>query len=246
MVIRGLYTATSGMMIQAEKQQVLTNDLANVNTTGYKRDVVRSDTFKEVLLHRKDSSGQSLIGTLGLGNSNKETVTLFEQGALKATERELDLALMGEGFYVIQSRGQEVYTRDGSFSKDSQGRLVTSNGDYVLGEKGIVTLSDEPVTIDSQGTIWQGNTQIDKLRVVSFEDSSQLEKQGNSLFVNKGSAVSQADATVRQGFLEGSNVDLVSAMVDLMAVMRAYETGQKVIQIQDETLGLAVKEVGKV
>lgn len=257
-MIRGLYTSGWSMLAGSKKMDVISNNLANVNTTAYKKDIVVFQSFPEVLTKRINDDGMSIdnpsgtVGTMRLGNDVGEVFTYYTQGKLLGTNKASDLAIKDSdnAFFTIQvidAQGnvQEYYTRDGSFSVDANNRLVTSEGYAVMGEYGEIYLDAGDFIVEEDGTIIQGFDVIDRLLIREFEDTSVLRKHGDSLVAFDGQ-VQERDftGTVQQGFLEQSNVNIVNEMVDMITVMRAYEANQKILQMQDGTLEKAVNEVG--
>jgi flagellar basal-body rod protein FlgG len=209
-----------------------------------------------------------IVGKLGTGVEQNELYTVFSQGAMKQTENDFDFALEGDGFLSVQTPAGERYTRNGSFLISSDGWLVTKEGDLVLGENGPIKLKKNNFVVDEDGVIsqnralagddarlvsreeneWQETERVDRLKVVDFENRRYLQKQGNSLWKDteeSGPAIipEQNRPKVRQGFLEASNVNPVTAMVEMIEVQRIYEANQKSIQTQDALTGRLVNEV---
>lgn len=256
-MVKGLYTAHSGMINQQNRLDVLTNNLANSATNGYKKEGATSQSFDSVMAAKiKDSSeafAARRLGGMNMGVKVGETYTDYSQGSFKVTENTYDLALEGDGFFAIsftdQNGGQSVkYTRDGSFTLSSEGYLVTKDGDYVQGSNGDIRINvSADVEIDSLGNIYENGILADKVSVVDFEDSSYLEKYGENMYnLTEGGTFRESEAIVHQGYLETSNVNVIREMVEMINVTRAYETNQKVIQTIDETLDKAVNTVGRV
>ncbi len=249
-MIRGLYTSASGMIVEMTRNDVTANNLANVNTAGYKKDTALFRSFPEVLIQRvndqkQNETGKSpVIGALGTGTVVDEVVTSHDQGQLKESSNPFDLAIAGDGYFVVQNRRGTFYTRNGAFTLDSQGYLVTSQGDYVMGQAGPVRIGNSgDVTIDGKGNILVDGNQVATLRLVTVADTAALEKAGDSLFTG-GQAVNGAAGRVQQKFIEASNVNPITEMVNMITITRAYEANQKMIQAQDQTLGQAM-EVGR-
>jgi flagellar basal-body rod protein FlgF len=209
-----------------------------------------------------------IVGRLGTGVELNEVFTVFEQGPMKQTENPFDLALEGQGFFAIGTDAGERYTRNGSFLLNDEGYLVTKNGELVLGENGPLQLKKNNFIIDQDGVVWQNAAlagderrlvsleenewqsleRVDRLRLVNFERTRYLKKQGNSMWA---STEESGPATVdfperpklRQGFLEGANVNVVTEMVRMIEVNRSYEANQKLIQTEDALLGRLVNDV---
>lgn len=256
-MIRGLYTAASGLLAQLVQNDLAANNLANVNTAGYKKDLPTFRTFPEVLIERLNDpdAGTSfnsaaqppIIGQLGTGVALERVYTVHQPGSLRETDNPLDLAIDGDGYFVIQTPQGERYTRNGAFHLDSSRQLVTLDGHPVLGEMGPVVIQRENFAINEDGQVVVDGTIVDRLRLVMPADPSLMEKQGNNLFaVQQNQNLPGATARIRAGFLEMSNVNPVEEMVNIITVMRAYEANQKVIQAHDNLLDKAVNEVGRV
>lgn len=250
-MLRGIYTATTGMIQQSRRLDTIANNLGNANTTGYKRDKVLSRTFDDELLLRTgggQATSRRRIGYINHGVYADEIVTSFEQGSLEQTYKSTDVAILGQGFFTILTDDGVRYTRDGTFSIDSNGRLVTGEGWPVLGEQGEIYVHEDDYVIDAHGNITRGGSYVDTLLVVDFEDKETLHKIGDNQYLNidANNPPVQFTGEIRQGFLEGSNVQPIKEIADMMAITRSYETNQRMIKMMDDTLGKAVNEVGRV
>lgn len=256
-MVKGLYTAYSGMINEQHRMDTLTNNLANVSTTGYKKEGATSQSFADALAVKlKDSSEWYLarrMGNMQPGVKIGENYTDWSEGALKETNNTYDMALSDKGFFEIEFTDKAgntslKYTRDGSFTLNKDGYLVTKDGDYVLNTAGNHIKLDptKDSSIDRQGNITQNGTNIGKIAVTDFTDYNYLEKYGENLYQTVDGATEQASgAQIYSGYLEQSNVETVSEMVQMISVQRAYETNQKVIQTMDDTLDIAVNNLGK-
>lgn len=256
-MIRGLYTSAVGMTTQMKRMDVVTNNIANVDTTGFKKDTVVTQSFSEKMMSRLNDpkysklNASEKIGVVSLGVFVDNVFTDFSSGSLKKTNADLDIAISGDGFFAISSKninGQttEKYSRDGSFTISNTGVLITKSGDPVLGEKGPITIQNGKVSIDENGNVYANDELINKLKLVDFSDKTTLRKTGENLYeTTKDSKMTKFNATVQQGFLESSNVNSVKEMVDMISVSRIYEANQRMIGIHDTILGKAVNEVGR-
>lgn len=255
-MVKGLYTAYTGMVQQQNRLDVITNNLANSSTTGYKKEGCSTVAFDEVLAVKiKDGSEAYLnrgIGHMSMGAKIGETYTDYSQGSFRVTDNSYDIAIDGEGFFSISftNKAGETstkYTRDGSFTLTKEGYLVTKDGDFVLGNNGPIQIDTLLETkIDQMGNIYQDGNLVDKLNIVDFEDYNYLSKYGENMYdLVEGGVITEADCRVEQGVLEMSNMNIVSEMVDMIAITRNYESNQKIIQSIDETLDKAVNQVGK-
>ncbi len=251
-MVRGLYTAYTGMINQQARLDVVSNNLANATTAGFKKEGATSQSFDSVLAIKiRDGSEGYVdrpIGNMSLGVKVGETYSDFTQGSFKPTGATYDVAISNKGFFAVSytnRAGEEstMYTRDGSFTLNKDGFLVTKDGDYVLGQGGLIQIpvKASSVAIDELGQIWADNVYVDRLTLVDFEDYNYLEKYGENLYIAvDGATMKEADATISQGYLEMSNVNVVSEMVEMINISRAYESNQKLITAIDETLGKAV------
>jgi flagellar basal-body rod protein FlgG len=242
-LIRGIYIAASGLLAESARQDVIANNLANATTTGFKRSESASGPFGEMLLHNMGMPGAPAVGTMEMGAQVHGIDRIDSQGALRFTGNRLDLALIGSGNYTIDTPNGRRYTRDGSFGLDSAGRLVTKEGNPVLGVAGPITLDRGEVKIAADGTITQGGTVRGRLLLTDLAPES-IATEGNSLYT--GTPTGTSSARVRQNHLESSTVNVVSEMVDLIRVMRAFEANQKSVHAHDEALQASVTRVGAV
>lgn len=257
-MVKGLYTAYTGMLNQQNKVDVIANNLANAATTGFKKEGSTSESFDAVLAYKiKDQTSAyraRSIGNMHLGVKIGENYVDYSQGAFETTNNPYDLAISGKGFFCVEftSKSGEVstkYTRDGSFTLNVDGYMVTKDGDYVLDEDGKRIKLDPMATtsIDESGTIYQDNAVVTRVAVQDFEDYNYLEHYGENYYQPvEGATLIDADAKVIEGYLEASNVQVVTEMVELINATRTYESNQKVIQTIDETLDKAVNQIGKI
>ena len=252
-MVRGLYTAYTGLVNQQKRLDVVSNNLANATTTGFKKEGVTTQSFDSVYgIKIKDATVGYMnqnIGSMSLGAKIGETYRSWDQGSLRNTDSNYDFALSGKGFFSISFTNKAgetstLYTRDGSFQMNQEGYLVTKDGDYVLGESGdpiLLPTDASQLSVDSTGAIYADGQYVDTFALVDFEDYNYLEEYGENLYRAVDGATEQdCTATVQQGYLEASNINVVSEMVDMIAVAREYESGQKVIQAIDEMLGKMV------
>ena len=276
-MLRGIYTGANGMIAQEARMDNIANNLANVDQTGYKRDLTIFKAFPDMLIRRINDDGlgivpagsydtMPIVGKMGTGVEVNEVYTLFDQGSLQRTENNTDLALEGRGFFVIQTERGERYTRNGAFTVNQEGVLMTHNGEPVLGENGIIRLQHNNFTINERGEVmvngaisleprdpvsmtgndWQDPQVIDRLRVVDFENIREIRKEGDSMYretPESGPALPAGEFKVLQGFIEKSNVNVVREMVDMIEVQRSYEANQKTVQAHDQTVGRLINEV---
>nr|MBQ8252256.1 flagellar hook-basal body protein [Lachnospiraceae bacterium] len=257
-MVKGLYTAWTGMVNQQNRMDVLTNNLANSATVGFKKEGATSQAFDDVLAYKiKDSSDPNLarnIGKMSLGVKIGENYTDYSQGAFKVTDNTFDLALSGEGFFACEYTNKSgetsvKYTRDGSFTLNVRGELVTKDGDFVLDENGdhIVLDPNKMTSFDQSGAIMQDGEVVGYIQIADFEDYNYLEHYGESYYLPvDGAQMKEAEAKMFSGYLEQSNVTVINEMVELISVSRNYETNQKMIQSIDGTLDIAANQLGKI
>lgn len=247
-MIRGIYSSASGMMAEMTRTDATANNLANANTTGYKKDVAVSKDFASVMITRINDGQNADIGSLGRGTVIDEVAVDQEAGTIRTTGNDLDMAVDGKGYFAVQTPNGVRYTRNGTFTRSSQGELVTQDGYQVLGQDDApIRLTGTKFVVNANGAVFNNGIQTGQLQVVDFADERQLTKEGASLFVASGNAQQQpASGSVRQGTLEMSNVNVVAEMVNLITGYRAYETNSKAVQAHDQLLDKAVNEVGKV
>lgn len=238
-MISSLKQAVQGMTIQQQRQDQIANNLANINTTGYKRSALFANSIERYLTN--DKGQVSTIRTI----KADETYTDFTEGRLKETGGNLDVALRGSGFFSVMTPNGIRYTRDGSFSVDAQGYLTTSIGDRVFGDDGFIRVNKQggQVTFLENGSVVQDGAEIDKLRITDFNKPYRLLKMGANYLrpemPNNPVRVS-AGFSLKQGYLEGSNVEMVEEMTAMISSHRAYESIANAMKTQDETLGKTV------
>lgn len=259
-MIRSLYTTVSGMITQEAKQDVITNNLSNVNTVGFKCDDLSVKGFDEVLAYNYDKvvNGKNVrqdLGNLSLGSRIDQVTTSFTQGTLEKTDKKTDFAVVGRGFFTVQRNDgvstRNFYTRDGHFHVNNQGFLVNDSGDNVMGRNirtgrtEAIRVNGDEMILNGDGDLLLNGTPTYKFNISDFNNYKLLKKVGDNLYSGEN-PTNMNNSTVKQNFLERSNVNSIKNMIDMMQVMRTFETNQKVMQSIDETLGKAVNEVGSV
>ncbi|MBQ2257908.1 MAG: flagellar basal-body rod protein FlgF [Lachnospiraceae bacterium] len=249
-MLRGLYTAYTGMMNEQYRMDIMSNNLANADTTGFKKEGSTSQAYSEVMAVKiKDVSENpntpKRLGNMSLGVKIGETYTDFSQGSLRDTGNTYDIAIGGDGFFNIEFTNKSgetstKYTRDGGFTLTKDGYLVTKDGDYVLGENGRIQLSTTAgnTVFDESGNIYQDDRLVASLKLTEFEDTNYLTHYGETMWDAKEGAVAKdaGDAKIYQGYLEMSNASVVKEMVNMITISRQYESNQKMLTTFDDTL----------
>ncbi|WP_427337929.1 flagellar hook-basal body protein [Caloranaerobacter sp. DY30410] len=355
---RGLYASATSLLINQKRLDTISNNLANINTTGFKKDVLISESFPEVLLRKindiidMDNHGQfkgvniekdgdtyklsinsgyfriktplgishtreirftideegylrtyykdgndalktdggnyvlgrngkikvdskdieidsngniilngkiidnliefpqlDVIGTINSGVKTSRVFINFNQGNIIETGNDLDFALKGDGFFKVYDGEKILYTRDGSFSLNDKGELVTTEGYFVLGKYGSIILEGSNFTINENGEIIKDGEVIDKLDIVDIKNKEFLRKKGYNLYKIEDNVEPEEvpfDGQVLRGYLEGSNVESIKEMVNMISVLRNYEASQKILKIQDELLGKVVSDIARI
>ena len=257
-----IYIAASAGIKQARKMEMIAQNLANVNNTGYKKDAL---VFKEMMPPFPPDSGldagKNILLSPDKSNKNVSYVgitdqyTEFSTGGIKKTGEVLDLALDGEGFFKVQTPDGPRYTRNGNFRLNTAKQLVNQNGNQVLDRNDTPVVIDAPgkISIDGEGSISVGNglanTTITNIKLVNFENKKLLEKSGDGLYRNKGLPEEEFEALdikTRQGFLESSNVTSVEEMTEMVGTLRIFESYQKIIQSIDSMNDQSVNTIGRV
>ena len=231
----------------ARQMDIVANNVANMNTTGYKSENLLFEEFisPEGSAESFQSGDRDLSFVL-----DDRTVGNFATGTLETTGSQFDVAIQGEGFFAVQTPAGERYTRAGSFTLDSTGQLTTHDGNPVLGDGGAPILfeaSDTQISISSNGTITSANGEIGRLRVVNFEDPQQLNRVGSTLFSAEDAQQIAADnAKIVQFSLEGANVDAISQISQMIEVQRAYDQLANIMREQNDLRETAIQRLGRV
>ncbi|MGN0505268.1 MAG: flagellar hook-basal body protein [Lachnospiraceae bacterium] len=255
-MVRGLYTAWTGLYNEQKRLDVIANNIANAATTGYKQEGVTSQSFDDLLTIKvRDYSARTdeKIGSMSLGVKVGEVYTNHKQGSMRVTGNTYDLAIDGDGFFqmkVTDSAGRDHirYTRAGNFTITKEGYVTDADGNHLQGESGDLQVpTDATIVFDTDGTVYANGEAIDKVVIVDFEDYNYLKKYADTMYEPvDGATQTEATGALRQGVLEQSNVNVVQEMTQMIAITRAYEANQKVVQTMDSTLDQAVNSVGRV
>jgi flagellar basal-body rod protein FlgF len=249
-----IFIAATGLIAQEKRLEVIANNLANANTPGFKRDVPSFGILLENQFTGGINAKLTAVGDVSSyipvsnGVSMYRTNTDFSQGPLRHTGNPHDFALQGEGFFVLSTPAGVRYTRNGSFQIGADNYLVTQQGYRVMGDAGDIQIMGDELQCDTMGRLRSAGREIDRLRIVEFSDPSVLQKAGESLFVVANENIHPGPATgatVHQGSVELSNVDVVKAMMGMIDALRAFESHQKAIMTLDEASQKASNDLGR-
>ncbi len=246
----GLYISAEGAYVQSERLKVVANNLANVDSSGFKRDVaVFQARYSEADQRGLDQPGSGTLNDLSGGVLLSGTMTDFSPGTLKNTGRETDLAIDGDGFFVVRRDGKDFLTRAGNFSIGPNGALVTQSGEPVMAADGgpiVIDPEAGPWTFSPDGSLQQAGTVV-PLAIVRPQHVSDLAKAGDNLFMPlaKPQPVPPTERHVAAGFLEGSGVRPTLEMMELIEASRAFEANTTMIKTQDTMLGTLISQVLK-
>jgi flagellar basal-body rod protein FlgG len=241
-----IYKAAAGALQQQVRLEMLSNNLANVNTIGYKADLPLF-RFAEPAQAADPVTGD--VPKLSPYLSPIDYATNFSEGALRQTGNPLDVAIVGSGFFAVQTPDGIQYTRKGSFSVNDQGQLSTADGNAVMGQGGDIAIEGSRVDISETGEVTVDGAVVDVLRIVDFEMPYRMRKVGDTRFVPAESAVRPQDSRnfrIAQGAVEASNVDALRTMTEMIETLRVFESYQKAIRAADDATAKTVSEVGRV
>ena len=240
-MIQGIYDDASSLEAMLQRQQAFSNNLANVNTPGFKQEITRLEAAPDENMTRVDSNGTQSIGPLSFGVDGSPLAVDYSQGPLSTTGHPLDLAILGNGFFQVQTPQGVRLTRDGTFHQDSAGQIVTADGYALMGTNGPIKLGEGDPTILEDGTIYMpgATTPTAKIALGTVANPAALVQEDHNLLNPAGAGVQPVAAgigTLKQGMLEQSNVDLSGVTVGMMQALRTYEAVQRSIQMQDTSL----------
>jgi len=240
-VIKGMYTSASGMLPRIKKQELTANNIANVSTPGYKRDMLFTKELtraEQKLVHKQSDWQRPMVN---------EVYTDYAPGIFDKTGNPLDLAIDGDGFFTLElADGTRALTRAGSFTVSNDGFLVFPGGPLVLGEGGPIEVGNGKVTISQSGEVDVDGSVISRIVPVTVDNVDLLTKLGGCLFaVPEGVELRPVTtASIRQGYLEAANVDIVGEMIDMIVSFRTYEVNARALQTQDRSLENLFNRVG--
>ncbi|MCX7965204.1 MAG: flagellar basal-body rod protein FlgF [Syntrophorhabdaceae bacterium] len=233
-MLKGIYRTITGKAVTERRMEMVANNIANSLTAGYK---ASRPVFK-LIDDIPGSEAEKTVSQKGNAYTLSSFIN-FSEGVLVETGNTLDLGIQGDGFFVVLVNGKNMYTRNGQFTLNHEKKLVTMDGRPVLGEGGEITIDGADIKIESDGTIYVDKKFVDKIRVVTFEDTSKLKNYGRSLFMKSDERVVEKapeNYIVKQGSYESSNVDVIKEMVEMVSALRAYESYTKVDQFFSEMM----------
>ncbi|HZP04924.1 MAG TPA: flagellar basal-body rod protein FlgF [Terracidiphilus sp.] len=225
----GYYSACTALVSRTQELDTIANNLANASTAGYR---AQKNVFSSVLADAGNATASPLNAAINNYGILSGTTLDLSQGALQKTGNDLDMAIQGPGYFVVQTANGPVYTRNGSFQVSARGQLVTSAGDAVMGDKGVINMLPGPVSISADGTISSNGAVAGKLRIVEFPPNTNLTSAGGTYYAAPAKTAQPAtNSDVRQGMLESSNVNPITGMVELVTAQRSAEMMQRALSI---------------
>lgn len=236
-MFQGYYDLTSNMITQNRNLNVISNNMTNVSTPGYKMDRIMQSTFRDEMLYRYDRDGKTAVGTVSRMNIAQERVTDYTEGGIRETGDALDMGLTGNGFFVVDTGNGPVYTRDGSFNLDNEGYLTMPGVGRVQGTNGAIRLTTDNVTIDKQGNITgvEDGQFFGRIQIVDFADYGQLTKITGSVFrANGAPQAAPQGTTITQSYLEDSNVSMAEEMTRMISSQRILQSSAQLLKIYDQ------------
>jgi flagellar basal-body rod protein FlgG len=247
-MISGIYTAGSGMISRSKNIDIISNNIVNANTTGYKKDGMITSTFDDYMGYKIGENGGEEIGVMTRGTTPGDVYTSYEQGSMEPTGRSLDLAITGEGFFTLMlTDGTTALTRNGQFMLNEKGYLVDTEGSFVLGNNGPIQIGRADFEVSSNGNITVNGASVDTLRITCPASTDALVKLSDSMFVDpNGTNAVTFTGKIRQGALEGSNTNVTEEMADILAQQRGYQSCSQIIKMMDQILQKSVHELGRV
>jgi flagellar basal-body rod protein FlgG len=232
-MLNGLFSNFSGKFVNSRRLEIISNNIANVSTPGFKvsRPVFNAFTGE-------DESGNEMLQNTFV--SMYDSYLNFAAAPLLETGSNLDFAIEGEGFFVVSTKDGPMYTRSGKFTINKDKQLVTADGDPVLGKSGEITIDGKEINVENDGSIYVDNTFVDAIKIVDFDDKKYIRNYGKNLFINTkegSSEIIPENSTIRQGYYEASNVDIMREMIEMIHTVRAYEAYTKIGESLDNVLG---------
>lgn len=251
---QGFYDLTSGMLTQQRNLNVLSNNMVNIQTAGYKEDTQHNTTFAEAVLNRVkkyDRDDQTPLASVSPIVTPDEVTTNYAQGSLKVTNNIYDFAISGDGFFEVETEAGVQYTRNGSFTVDDNGTLQLEGMGPVLDSAGnTITLPNEDFSVDDSGTIRDADgAELAQIGLVNFQSTDDLHKEDNGMYTSATDAIPVEDRQQNKVIwktLEDSNVDMVGQMTKMMSTQRSYQASAQMLKMYDSILSKAATDVGRV
>lgn len=239
----GLYSAASGMLTSQRALNVNGNNMANAQTTGFKKDLLVKSTLGENTAIYSDGTD---VGEISYGSAANEVYTTYTQGFIEPTERSLDMAIQGDGFFsIMRDDGLAMISRNGQFKLDSDGFLITGDGSFVLGENGPLLLGSADFTVTDDGQIYRDGAYMDTLSIICPSDSRALIKIKDGLYEYPEGQILPFEGKIKQAALERSNVDIITEMTEMMKSSRSFQSCSRMVRMMDEVLRRSVNDIGK-
>ena len=248
-MFKGFYNLTSGMITQGRNLDVISNNMTNVATAGFKADRFTFSTFEEVMWQRVGNADRkySELGNQSWITAPSDLYTDYTQGAIEETGQPLDFAIEGDGFFALQTNNGRIYTRNGNFSLDGEGYLWLSGFGRVLDPDGqTIRLVTDRIQADNFGGMYtESGGFLGRIGVFTFPDNGQLEKDERGFFTAAGNGQADNTALVHNRWVERANVDLVQQMTSMIAAERAYQSAAEITKIYDDMMTKATTDVGR-
>lgn len=244
---RGFYNLTSGMLTQQRKINMSANNLANVNTPGYKKETAITPNFGEIMINKFNGGKPEELGEASLIRTMGDKQTLHTQGNIEETGSTTDMAIVGDGFFVVDSNGEEVYTRHGSFIIDELGYLAVKDLGRLQGEYGDVYVGNDNFNVSENGVLTREGSYVpEQIYVYNFDNMEELEKVNEKAFTTTEDAVMSDNINILHKYIEKSNVDVMKEMTDIISSQRALQTAAQALKMYDQIQDKAVNEIGRV
>lgn len=245
-MIRGLYSSADGLLVQAARTDVIAGNLAGANVPGFRRHVLSVTAFGRAIEYTSRGGAAGVPNGALLAPS---TDVDLGPGPMRQTGGGFDVALEGPGYFCVETAGGEAYTRGGALRLDASRRLVTAAGDPVVGQAGPIRVDGTDIEFRENGDVVVDGARVDRLKLADFLPGSSIQKLGRGLLgAQRAWTVPHdpAKVRVRQGYLEGANVDAISEMAAMISALRAFEASQRALQANDRTLEKAINEIARV
>lgn len=247
---RGLYTLTSGMLTQQRKVEINSNNIANINTAGYKKEQAITSNFGTLLINKLNQDGiyetADPLAEVSLIRITEDNNTIHSQGTLDETGGAFDFAIIGAGFFSVNNNGNNLYTRNGSFNLDDDGYLVFSDKGRVQGEFGDIYIGTDKYDFTEDGSIYVDGELIDRISVYDFEDYNVLDKASEGMFTANGAPLLLDRPVLKKGMIERSNVNLTDEMTEVISSQRALQSNSQALKMYDTVMEMAANQIGRI